>query len=65
MAVTGYCVKCGVKGTPIKSPVISMTARGGYIAKGACTKCGTTVCAMMSQANADAAIKKGEAKKGY
>lgn len=61
--VKAYCVKCKQKGVTMKSPAIHVTERGGYMAKGTCQKCGTTLCAMMSKANADAAIKSGEAKK--
>lgn len=66
MTVTGYCVKCKAKGVAMKDPVISKTSRGGFIAKGICTKCNKTkMCAMMSKDNAEKAIKDGEAKKGY
>jgi len=61
--VTAYCVKCKKKDVEMKDPVINQTARGGYMAKGKCPKCGTTMCAMMSKENADKAIKAG-AKKG-
>ncbi|HIG95141.1 MAG: hypothetical protein QT05_C0026G0027 [archaeon GW2011_AR13] len=64
--VTGYCVVCKEKGVKIDKPVISQTARGGYMAKGTCSKCKkTTVCAMMSKDNAEKAITSGEAKKGF
>ncbi len=63
--VEGYCVKCKKKGQKIKEPVINQTARGGYMAKGKCPDCGTTVCAMMSKDKAEAAIKAGEAKKNF
>ncbi len=66
MTVKGYCVRCKEKGVPMKDPVISKTSRGGFIAKGICTKCNKTkMCAMMSKDNAEKAIKDGEAKKGY
>ncbi len=66
MAITGFCVVCKEKGIPMRDPVISKTARGGFIAKGICSKCGKTkMCAMMSAENAEKAIKAGEAKKGY
>jgi len=65
MAVVGYCVKCKKKGVTMKDPAIGQTARGGYMAKGKCTTCGTTVCAMMSKDNAEKAIKAGEAKKNF
>ena len=61
--VSGYCVKCKVKGREMKDPEIVQTARGGYMGKGKCTTCGTNMAAMMSKDNADKAIKAGEAKK--
>lgn len=57
--VKAYCVKCKEKNVEMKDPAINQTAKGGYMAKGKCPKCGTTMCAMMSKANADAAIKAG------
>lgn len=67
--VNGFCVKCGRenkengKNKSLQGAVIHMTAKGGYMAKGKCPDCGTTVCAMMSKANADAAMAAGEATK--
>lgn len=61
--ITGYCVKCKEKGVKVTDPVINRTAKGGYMAKGKCPKCGTTVCVMMSKVNAEAALDSGEAKK--
>lgn len=64
--VKGYCVVCKEKGVDMKDPVVEMTARGGYMAKGICSKCNKTkMCAMMSKDNAEKAIAAGEAKKGY
>ena len=64
--VKGYCVTCKEKNVEIKNPVIEKTSRGGFIAKGICSKCNKTkVCAMMSKDNAEKAIKSGEAKKGF
>ena len=66
MTVKGYCVRCKEKNVKMKDPVISKTSRGGFIAKGICTKCNRTkMCAMMSKDNAEKAIKDGEAKKGF
>ena len=66
MAITGYCVVCKQKGVKLDNPVISKTSRGGFIAKGTCSKCKKTkVCAMMSKENAEKAMKSGEAKKGF
>ena len=63
--VKGYCVKCKKKGVEMKDPKITQTARGGYMAKGKCPVCGTTICAMMSKDNAEKAISSGEAKKDF
>ncbi|MFH1452279.1 MAG: DUF5679 domain-containing protein [archaeon] len=59
--VKGYCVKCKEKGVSVTGAVINRTARGGYMGKGKCPKCGTTVCAMMSKDDADKAVASGEA----
>lgn len=61
--VTGYCVKCKKKGVEMKEAAIGQTARGGYMAKGTCSDCGTKMCAMMSKDNAEKAMADGEAKK--
>jgi len=62
--VEGYCVRCKVKGREMKNPVVSQTARGGYMAQGSCSKCGTKMSAMMSKDDAEKAIKQG-AKKAF
>jgi hypothetical protein len=62
--VEAYCVKCKKKGQTMKDPEVVQTARGGYMAKGKCPDCGTSMCAMMSKDNAEKAIKEG-AKKAY
>jgi hypothetical protein len=62
--VEAYCVKCKKKGQKMVSPEITQTQRGGYMAKGKCPACGTSMCAMMSKDNADKALKDG-AKKSY
>ena len=63
--ITGYCVKCKKKGSEMKDPKINQTARGGYMAKGACKTCGCKMCAMMSKDNAEKAIADGDAKKDF
>ena len=64
--VQGYCVVCKQKGIKMKDPVIEKTSRGGYIAKGICSKCNKTkMCAMISKDNAEKAMESGEAKKGF
>jgi len=62
--VTGYSVKAKKK-VELKDPVISKTAKGGYIAKGKCPETGITVCAMMSKDTAEEAVASGKAKKAY
>ena len=61
--VEARCMKCKEAKT-MKNAEIVMTARGGYMGKGKCPSCGTTMCAMMSKDNAEKAIKAG-AKKAY
>lgn len=62
--VKGRCMGCKEQ-RDMKDAQIVQTARGGFMAKGKCVKCGTSMCAMLSKANAEAAIKNGEAKKAY
>ncbi|MFH1311050.1 MAG: DUF5679 domain-containing protein [Nanoarchaeota archaeon] len=62
--VKGYCVKCKKKDMDMKNPEIKQTARGGYMAQGGCTACGTRMSAMLSKDNAERAIKEG-AKKAF
>ncbi|MBM3228417.1 hypothetical protein FJZ20_00830 [Candidatus Pacearchaeota archaeon] len=62
--VKGYCVKCKEKGKEMKSVEIVQTVRGGYMAKGTCSSCGTKMSVMMSKDNAEKAIKEG-AKKAF
>ena len=64
MAIQGYCVKCKAK-VNLSNPVVEITKRGGYMAKGKCDKSGNTVCAILSETNAKKAIASGEAKKGF
>ncbi len=63
MTVTAYCVKCKKKGQEMKDAVIHQTPKGGFMAKGKCPDCGTTMCAMMSKDKAEKAIEAGDAKK--
>ncbi len=62
--VTGYCVKCKEKGVELTNAEVVQTAKGGFMAKGKHSVCGTTVCAMMSKDNAEKAVSEG-AKKAY
>ena len=60
--VTGYCVKCKKKGVELSNPAMHKTAKGGFMAKGKCPVCDTTVCAMMSKDNAEKAVVDGATK---
>ena len=60
----GYCVKCKEK-KKMKSPTVSKTTKGGFMAKGACPDCGTMMCRIMSKDTAEKSIADGSAKKGY
>jgi coenzyme F420-reducing hydrogenase gamma subunit len=68
--VQGLCMGCRQKNKndarrEMKNAKISQTARGGYMAKGECVKCGTRMAAMMSKDNAEKAISAGEAEKDF
>lgn len=60
----GRCMKCKEQ-REIKDPVIAMTAKGGFMAKGVCSVCGTKMAKILSKDSAERAIESGEAKKGY
>ena len=60
--ITAYCVKCKEKGITMNNPAIHRTKKGGYMAKGACPKCSTTLCALMSEEKANQAIHNGVGK---
>jgi len=58
-----YCLKTKSK-EAMKGAVITKTSRGGYIAKGE-TKDGHKMSLILSEVNANAAVKDGAAKKGW
>lgn len=60
--VAGYCVKCKKKGVELKDPAVHQTKKGGFMAKGACPVCSTTICCIMSKDNAEKAIQAGVTK---
>ncbi len=60
--ITAYCVKCKEKGVEMRDPAIHQTKKGGFMAKGACPKCSTTLCSIMSKDNAEKAIASGVTK---
>ncbi|HHT9110464.1 MAG TPA: DUF5679 domain-containing protein [Candidatus Brocadiaceae bacterium] len=49
----------------ISDAQMTMTARGGYMAKGKCKDCGCGMCKIMSKADAEKAVADGQAKKAY
>ena len=63
--VEAYCVKCKEKGLKMNDALITKTARGGFMAKGKCPKCGTSMCAMMSEENAKKAVSSNQAKQSW
>ncbi len=60
--VSGYCVKCKKKGVELNDPAIHQTKKGGFMAKGACPVCSTTICCIMSKDNAEKAVSDGVTK---
>ena len=60
----GYCVKCKAK-SEMTNPKMTQTARGGFMAKGQCKACGTTICKICSKDNAMKLIESGEAEKAF
>ena len=46
----------------MQDPAMHQTKKGGYMAKGTCPACSTTLCAMMSKDNAEKAIADGVKK---
>jgi len=60
----GRCMKCAEQRT-MKDVKMTQTKRGGFMAKGKCSACGTVVCKICSKENAEKAISSGEAKKAY
>ena len=58
-----YCLKTKKREVMV-DPIISLTSKGGFIAKGA-TKDGNKMSLIMSKANAEAAVKSGVKKEGF
>ena len=64
MTIEGRCMKCKQQ-REMKDVQMTRTSRGGYMAKGKCSVCGTTICRIMSKVNAEKAVSDGEAEKAY
>jgi hypothetical protein len=62
--IKAYCLKTKEKNVPMQDAVITRTSRGGYLASGNDGK-GNKMAAILSETNANEAIKNGVAKKGY
>lgn len=62
--ITAYCMKTKEKGVAMQDAVITKTSRGGYMAQGTDGK-GNKMTTMLSEANANAAISGGFAKKNF
>lgn len=62
-SIHAYCMKTKEKNVLMLDAVITKTARGGYMAQGNDGK-GNKMTTMLSQANAEAAVKAGKAKMG-
>lgn len=58
-----YCLKTKSKEVMV-NPVISMTKKGGFIAKGE-SKDGHKMSLLMSKVNAEAAVASGVTKEGF
>lgn len=71
MAIEGFCMKCGKenkengKNKAMTDVQMTQTSRGGFMAKGKCSVCGSGMCKIMSKDNAEAAVNNGEAQKAY
>lgn len=57
-------MKCKAQ-KPMTDAKMTMTSRGGYMAKGKCKDCGCGMCRIMSKADAEKAMADGEAKKDF
>lgn len=60
----GRCMKCREQ-KDMKAIKITQTKRGGYMAKGICPKCNTSICKILSKDNAEKAIQEGIAEKAF
>ena len=62
--IEARCMKCKAQ-KPMKKAKMTMTSRGGFMAKGNCADCDCGMCKIMSKDNAEAAVKSGDAEKAY
>ena len=64
MTIEARCMKCKDQ-KEMTGAQMTKTSRGGFMAKGKCKICGCGMCKIMSQADAEKTVAKGEAKKAY
>ncbi len=64
MAIEARCMKCKEVRTMAEAQM-TKTARGGFMAKGKCSTCGSGMCKIMSKDNAAKSIEAGDAVKAY
>lgn len=62
--IKAYCMKTKTKDVPMLKAVITKTSKGGYMAQGV-DEDGNKMTTMLSEANALAAVKSKDAKKGW
>jgi len=60
----GRCMKCQEQKV-MADVMMTKTKRGTFMAKGKCGSCGTTICKIMSEADATKALGAGHAKKAF
>lgn len=58
------CMKCKAQ-KEMADVQMTLTSRGGYMAKGKCKDCGCGMSKIMSKADAEKAVSEGQAKKAY
>lgn len=58
------CMKCKEQKEMVDAQM-TMTSRGGFMAKGKCKVCGCGMCRIMSKADAEKAMADGVAKKAF
>ena len=58
------CMKCKEQKEMVDAQM-TMTSRGGFMAKGKCKVCGCGMCRIMSKVDAEKAMADGVAKKAF
>ena len=58
------CMKCKAQKEMVDGKM-TMTSRGGFMAKGKCKDCGCGMCKIMSKVDAEKAVADGVVEKDY